>query len=399
MKTHARTALLALVATFAVVAGATLAFGNPLPGAEVTVPDCVPPTGTVTNAKHLAYDQCRFDRLEAQNANLHPVPTITATVTVTETVTPSPSPTASSTPDPTPAPTPTSPPPTTTALKGWELVPSGTGANVGLAGVGLTCGGLATYSGPSVIPTGTTITSKRFTDRIDVSAGNITIEKSCFQSSNPQSANDGLVEGYYPQGDITIRDSEFDGSLLAADSRDSACAMAGGVNMIRNYIHDVGSGICEVSTTNTRDTGNIPHDIVVKNNYVHKMTSCCGAHHEAATVRDFVPNGADDRTMKWIGNWLDITQTEYVSGGLFLQATFEPIHNLWLNDNVFAGEGFNLVIDPAIMNLHVVNNRFKPGTREYYGPVDGGRASAVEWSENYMYDGSKAEAKGAAVTP
>lgn len=316
---------------------------------------------------------------------------------------PEPDPTEEPTPTPDPDPTeePTPTPDPTATMKGWELVPSGSGANVGLAAHGLTCASLPTYTGPAAIPAGTSIAGKRFLTRIDVSAGDITIEKSCFQGDTPASANDGLVEGYYPQGDITIKDSEFDGSRLTPEHRDSACGFAGGANLIRNYVHDLGSGLCQVSSSNVREENKAgvnvtPKNLRIVNNYVHQHTSCCGAHHEAATVRDFIQDAEDSRTMKWIGNWLDITQTEYVSGGLFLQATFEPIHNLWLEDNVFAGEGHNLVIDQRIGNLHVINNRFKPGTREYYGPV-AGRGGAVEWSENYMFDASQPGARGAIV--
>ena len=287
------------------------------------------------------------------------------------------------------------PPPPTSALTGWQL----TTTNIGLAPHGLSCASLPVYSGPSVIASGTTISGKRFTLHIDVSAGNIVIEKSCFK---PTSANVALVEGYYPQGDITISDSEFDGSLVPPASLEAACAFAGGANLLRNYIHDVGSGICQVSSTNTRDIGTIPNTILIQNNYVHRLFHYNDAHHEAATIRDFVMSPDNSRTMRWIGNYLH-SDGLYISGGLFIQPTFEPIYNVWLNDNVFAGEGWNLVSGDSttvnvVRNLHVVNNRFKPGVREYYGPVDPGAGPGiVEWTENYMLDLSKTDGKGAIV--
>lgn len=284
----------------------------------------------------------------------------------------------------------------TTDMQGWQLTPS----NVGLAPQGLSCESLPVYSGPAQIPAGTTISGRKFTIPIFVSAGNITIEKSCFK---PTSATpNGLVEGYYPQGDVTIKDSEFDGSLVPANVRETACGFTGGANLIRNYMHDVGSGICMVSTTNTRDTGELPKHILIENNYVHRLFHYSDAHHEAATIRDFVPNAANDRTMTWVGNYLE-SDSLYVSGGMFIQPTFEPIHNVWLTGNVFAGEGFNLWSTDSgccvTRNVHVTNNRFKPGAREYYGPVHDEGPGFVEWADNYMYDAGKADARGAVVTP
>jgi hypothetical protein len=286
------------------------------------------------------------------------------------------------------------PPPPTGALKGWELTPT----NVGLGPHGLSCASLPIYSGPNVLPAGTTISGKRITIPLDVSAGGIVIEKSCIK---PTSAEVGLIEGYYPQGDITIRDSEFDGSLVPPASLESACAFTGGANLLRNYIHDVGSGICMVSSTNTRDQGGVPKNILIMNNYVHKLFHYSDAHHEAATVRDFVMNADNSRSMRWVGNFLN-SDCQYVSGGLFLQPTFEPFHNIALEDNVFAGEGFNLWLTDSgcctYSNMRAINNRFKAGTREWYGPVyTQGGPGWTEWSNNNLYDGTQPDARGAEV--
>lgn len=79
--------------------------------AQVPVPTCTYPTGTITEAKALAYDRCMHERTQAMVENAHaPAPTVTATVT--ETVTPSPDPTETT--SPTPTETPTSPSPTAT---------------------------------------------------------------------------------------------------------------------------------------------------------------------------------------------------------------------------------------------------------------------------------------------
>ena len=280
-------------------------------------------------------------------------------------------------------------------MRGWDLTPT----NVGLAPQGLSCESLPVYSGPAQIPAGTTISGKKFTIPIFVSAGNITIEKSCFKPTD--ATPNGLVEGYYPQGDITIKDSEFDGSLVPASTRETACAFTGGANLMRNYVHDVGSGICMVSSTNTRDMGELPKHILIENNYVHKLFHYSDAHHEAATIRDFVPSADNSRTMTWVGNYLD-SDSLSVSGGMFIQPTFESIQNVWLDGNVFAGEGYNLWSTDSgcctTRNVHVTDNRFKPGTREYYGPVYDEGPGFVEWTGNAMYDASQADARGSAVS-
>ena len=67
--------------------------------------------------------------------------------------------------------------PTPKPLLGWHV----TADNVGLRSKGLTCAALPEYTGPTDVPSGTTISEMRFTTPMNVAAGNITIERSCFQ--------------------------------------------------------------------------------------------------------------------------------------------------------------------------------------------------------------------------
>ena len=384
-------AVLSIVAVVVFAVGAQSALTL---NAVEPVPSCVKPSSNVTHVQQVNYAQCLQARTEALLSNAHaPAPTVTETVTATVTATPGPSPTETSSPTPTPTPT----PPTGTDPKGWDL----TTTNVGLTPHGLSCASLPAYSGPGQIASGTTISGKRFTVPVNVSAGGILIEKSCFQPTSI--LGEAIVNGTYPQGDITIRDSEFDGSLIPPATREGAYGFQGGANLYRNYVHDVGIGIAMMSSTNTRDFGGVPKDIVIKNNYVHKLFHYSGAHHEAGTIRDFVKNADNSRTLKWIGNYLQ-SDSEYVSGGLFIQPTWEPIYNVWLEGNVFAGEGWNLVSGDStavnvVRNLHVVDNRFKAGTREWYGPVDANGPGIVEWAENHLYDSTQPEARGTLVAP
>lgn len=286
-----------------------------------------------------------------------------------------------------------------TTLDGWDLTP----ANVGLAGVGLVGASLPAYSGPATIPAGTTVTEQRFTYPVNVSAGDITIERCFFQPTTILS--EAIIFGTYPQGDITISDCEIDGSQIPAAVREGAYGFQGGANLYRNYIHDVGIGI---SITSSRDTpfgsatGEIPLHLVVENNYVHNIFHFDDSHHEAGTIREFIKNAADTRTLTWRGNWLDVTQTEFVSAAMFIQPTDEPIYNVWLEGNVFSGEGWNLDAHDStgikvVRNLHVVNNRYRAGTREYYGPVSAGTAGIAEWTNNRIYDAGEPDCAGAIV--
>lgn len=284
-----------------------------------------------------------------------------------------------------------------TTLDGWDLTP----ANVGLAGVGLVGASLPAYSGPATIPSGTTITEQRFTYPVNVSAGDITIERCFFQPTTI--LGEAICQGTYPQGDITIGDCEIDGSLIPAAVREGAYGFQGGANLYRNYVHDVGIGIAMMSSTNTRDFGEIPLNIVIENNYVHELFHYSDGHHEAGTVRDFVKNAANTRTMVWRGNYLD-TDSPWASAGLFLQPTAEDYHNVWLENNVFAGNGWNLSLSDnsglglAYSNFHATNNRFREGLIEWYGPtaLEGGPGWTT-WENNRMYDANQPDAAGTLV--
>jgi hypothetical protein len=102
--------LLALVAAVLMVV--------PSLGAAPAAPSaCVYPTGTITQAKSLAYNRCRFDELSAQIAGLTPgAPAPSPTPTPTASPTPTPTPTSSPTPTPTSSPTPTPTQPTATGF-------------------------------------------------------------------------------------------------------------------------------------------------------------------------------------------------------------------------------------------------------------------------------------------
>lgn len=306
------------------------------------------------------------------------------------------------TPPPTPPPTtppPTTPPPSGT-LMGWQLTPD----NTGLKPHGLSCDSLPVYTGPTRPAAGTIISQKRIESDIELVKGNIIIEKSCIR---PKSGGYGLpfVFGAYldgspnrpADGPITVRDSEISGSLLSDKDQAYSDGFKGLANLQRNYIHNVGSGISILLTGNKLDA-------VVEGNYVHNLRSYgSGAnpndtHSSAFTVRDFDPGAGRMLTVR--NNRFSVDGGNE-SGALYLQTTFGKIGNVTAVGNYLEGGGY---LTGAVYhsydftgNLRADNNRFRPTG---YGPgtVQGGHGAGwAQWTENYRYDASKPDAKGAVV--
>ncbi|WP_426243663.1 hypothetical protein [Nocardioides sp. LHG3406-4] len=353
------------------------------PPAEST---CAYPTGTITQAKALAYNRCRFDELAGITA---PTPTPAPT--------PSESPTPTVTPTPSPSSTPTATPPTAEpkALRGWEL----NDRNVGLAPHGLTCAALPAYTGPARPARGALIRGVRVTVPLDLSAGDITVEKTCIQPRSTGYHNSFLVTTTTcatsctatAVGNVVIRDSEIDASMMSAAAIARSCAFLGVGTLQRNYMHGMGSGICFF------ETGTV-HNALAEGNYVTGLRSSGDSHNEAATVRDFRKNAADTRTVRFVDNRLDCSSGN-ATGGLFIQPTWVSIYNLTLRGNYFEGEGYNLYLETkggTYGNVRAVDNRFRPTG---WGPSSTSGPGWAEWSGNYRYDATRAEARGAVVNP
>lgn len=324
-------------------------------------------------------------------------PTSTTTVPPTTTTTTTVAPTTTTEP---PVTTTTTAPPA--ALMGWQL----TASNIGLAPFGLSCDTLPLYTGPAKPTAGTTITGKRIESALDMTAGNVTVEKSCIKPRNqgvlgslstttvcPNDCNLGMPAG----AKATIRDSEISGAFLSNSAVASACAFDGVADLYRNYIHDVGSGIC------FRETG-LDLSPVVENNYVHKLRHSGEAHHDAATVRDFRKNQSNSRKLTWRGNRFDSTTNTgtYQTGALFIQPTWSGfgVHNVWVENNYLEGGGYNLTLEQSNggnSNTHSINNRFRP--TEWGASNVSGSPGWAEWSSNYRYCSNCVNAQGALANP
>lgn len=321
-------------------------------------------------------------------------------------------------------PPPTTPPPTTpppVGLKGWQL----TTTNVGLAPHGLNCdivvynnpnnpndplngkntpggGRLPFYEGPLKPAAGTTIYRQLIRGPLDLSNGNITVDQSCIRPTSTGYHNAFLVTtticsgnscSATAAGNVIVRDSEITAEQLSAGSIAASCAFLGVGTVQRNYMHGMGSGICFF------ETGTV-HSALAEGNYVRGLRSAGDSHNEAATIRDFRKNAGDSRTVKFINNRLDCSSGNE-TGGLFIQPTWSPIYNVTIQGNYIEGGGYNLYLEQtgnaSYGNVRAIDNRMRSTG---WGPaVTSSGPGYVEWRDNYRYDATKTDGKGAVVNP
>lgn len=408
--------VVALVAAL-MAAGTVTAVAVPVP----TPDPCQAVYASNTIANLQKYEKCRLDRIEAaipgnQTVTVTAAPatvTVTAapsTVTVTAqptdsptSATPSPTPTVEPTPEPTsasPTPTPTTtttPPPAN--ILGWQI----TADNTGLKPHGLTCSALPAYTGPSRPVAGTVISGQRITGAMYLTAGNITIEKSCFQPTaiakgiaivNTADSDQGkLTPG---PGPVVIRDSEFDGSKLSAELAAWATGFIGVADLQRNYFHDLGSGAALMRTGTNQNT-------LVEGNYVTGLRAwgnpaTDGNHNDAFTIRDFDVTGNANRTAIVRNNRFDCDGGND-TGAFFIQTYAGPIGNVTISGNLLEGGGYQMALEEKnypYSNMRLTNNRMS-GTGWGAGYVSRGEGWRQQ-SDNYVYDPTKTDGKGRAVS-
>ena len=288
------------------------------------------------------------------------------------------------------------------ALRGWEL----TETNTGLAALGLSCDDLEVYTGPSKPDAGTVISERRIESSLDLSNGDIVIERSCIRPTSVgqglavvtttdfnQCGNDGCV---VTSSMVTIRDSDIDGSLTSQENIAYSCAFQGVGTLERNHVHDTGSGICFFGTGNTLDA-------IADGNYVHDLRAfgdagTTGSHNESFTIRDFDPSDNPARRLVVRNNRLDCDSGND-SGAMFIQAYAGYIDQVRLEGNLLEGNGYQLVLEANGsgygMNLAAVDNRFS-GTGYGAGYVDdGGQGYGwTTWEDNYVDDPSRPDHRG-----
>lgn len=286
-------------------------------------------------------------------------------------------------------------------LFGWQL----TAQNTGLAPHGLSCNGLPVYSGPSKPSSGTVISQKRIEMPLDLSNGNITIEKSCVI---PTSVGTGLPiltttdynncnpDCAVAPNPVTIRDSEISGTQLGAEESAFATGFLGVGSLYRNYIHGMGSGIGIVNS-------GTQFSVTVESNYVTGLTAfgdpgTTGNHSDAFTIRDFVTTSNPNRRANIKNNRFDCNSGND-TGAFFIQQTWnDNIDYVTVEGNLLEGQGYQLSLEGNTYGTHMVavNNRFS-GTGYGAATVAGSGPGWATWSDNYINNPSVSSNQGAVV--
>jgi hypothetical protein len=287
-----------------------------------------------------------------------------------------------------------------TALKGWQLDAS----NVGLAGVGLSCDELPLYRGSAKPAAGTVITEQRIASSLDLSNGNILIERSCIR---PVSVGDGLplvtttdYDGCNEAGCpvapemVTIRDCDIDGTELDDYQSAFATAFMGVGTLERNYVHGMGSGIAIFNSGDHLDAR-------VEGNYITGLTAFGdpagdGNHSDGFTVRDFDTETAPERLLMVRNNRIDCSSGND-TGAFFIQTYGGDIDQVTIEGNLFEGGGYQLVLSAGFgnaygENMRAIDNRFS-GTG--YGPgYVADPPGWATWQENHLNDAGQPDNKG-----
>lgn len=289
------------------------------------------------------------------------------------------------------------------ARRGWEI----SATNIGLAGLGLTCEGLPLYDGPEKPAKGSVISGKRVESGLDLSAGNIVVERSCVR---PKSVGRGLpvltTTDFNSCDDsgcavapalVTIRDSEVDGSLLSTELAAYATGFLGIATIERTYIHHFGSGIGLMNT-------GLRISAEITNNYVTDLVgfgdpATTGNHSDGFTIRDFDTSKDPARRLVVNGNRFDC-DSKNSTGAFFIQTYAGNIENVRLEHNLLEGLGYQLALEEkdgnTYANMSAVDNRFS-GTG-FGATYRTGGPGWTTWTDNHLDDPSSADHKGKAVS-
>lgn len=286
----------------------------------------------------------------------------------------------------------------TTPNAGWTVDEH----TVGLEPLGLDCASLPPYSGPTIVPRGAVISEVRVrANALDLSAGGITIERSCVQ---PRKVPRGVaaltttnaVTGLPPAEKVVVRDSEIDGSQLSLELAAWSVGFAGVADLSNNYIHGFGTGINLMFTGTNLDA-------VVERNYVTGLVAwgdprTNGNHSDAFTIRDFDATQRAGRSVVVRNNRFDCSSGND-TGAFFIQAYAGRIDNLAVEGNLLEGNGYQLGLESnryGYGTVTAVNNRFT-GTGFGATYVQGGSGWS-QWQDNYRYSAVAADGKGTMVT-
>ena len=282
-------------------------------------------------------------------------------------------------------------------LYGWQL----TKHNTGLGKYGINGDRLPLYKGSPKPAAGTTITDKKIASRLDLSHGNITIERCLIQPTGGggtpvvTSFDFNLVQP--APATVTIRDCTIDGSLLSQhDAAHSSGIQAIGT-ITGNLVTGLGSGIAVMGAGDTIDG-------LIEGNYVTDLAAwgnpaTDGNHSDGFTVRDFTAAVVPGRSLVVQNNRFDC-HSGNDTGACFIQTYSGRIDNVTIEGNLLEGGGYTMglnLLNYPYGNIRSINNRFTPlGIGASY--VQGGSGYA-QWTDNYMNAPGQADNRGVAVGP
>jgi hypothetical protein len=278
-------------------------------------------------------------------------------------------------------------------LKGWQIDES----NIGLQGAGIDRTTLADYAGPNPIPAGTTVTERHFTTIPDLSAGNITLER-CWIDLD--SGGGGLVTAS-PNGPITLVDCDV-------DAQDAPVA-AGDYSTVAYYTDlysSMGDALLTVRRCNVYGTGMGAHldgPTLIENTYIHGLRGVGnpgtnGNHVDGLTRR----GGTEQLTVR--NSRIDSSTPGNTTGDLFLQTTGgTTIDNVTIDGNLFDFAGNDVIMEAKDggsygTNKQATNNRLRGGCYCQNFMVPASPPHWDTWTDNYLYDDSDADGRGAAVS-
>jgi hypothetical protein len=279
-------------------------------------------------------------------------------------------------------------------LKGWEL----NEANTGLAGVGIDKNTLPLcklqpdpWSHFIILPAGSVIREMRIESPLDLSAGNITIER-CWIRPLTAGLGSPIIQAYSPNLKNVIKDSEVDGTGIIDDSVIGYSFAIDGVADVEGCsIHDTGSGIAIYGDKAVNIENNYIYHL--RNGYVDRV-GMGWSHTDGYTTRGY--NGP----LLSVRNNRIVADTRYCTGAFFLQTTDgSHIDNILIQGNLFeAGSGLVMEIKFGGSygnNKQVINNRFLGGrgyTQNFDTPLEPPIWDV--WSDNYVYDPTAPDARG-----
>ena len=277
------------------------------------------------------------------------------------------------------------------ALMGWELDATNTGLRGDYSGLtdfdydgaDAALGTLPEWN-TLTIYAGATVEDRIISNELDLTAGGITLRRCLIR---PTSVGQGMP--LVSAGDAVLEDCEIDGSLIADADIVYNIAVSGTGSIRRCDIHDAASGIY------LNNDGATPS--VAENDYVHDLRWISPAHMDGITVR-----GSTGAGVSILRNRSECGSQDGCTGAFFSQPYNAAIDHLEIRGNLFAGYGYTLYVDNHGngygSDIRVVDNRLDPYDGAW-GPfaMDDG-VTLAEFSDNYLYDPSADDAKGAPVT-